>query len=130
MSHWYFTYSKFRIEPRDIPETPHWAVMVFKDFYYVTPGYERDDFHTREKVKVVDYYAFSDKKSWEDMISQYYLEKQTTKSTLYVDDNVDFVFYRCTGRGKVSMKVEVNIEQSDTSCGYRDGYDPQEGNRG
>lgn len=125
---WYYTFSKFKVEPSNIPEKPHYAALVFWDHRYSEPAWDKDDSPTSAKIKTVDYYAFFDRKDWEEMISAYHLEKSKERKFSYDDKKEELVFYHCTGRGRVSLKVDVQIDEPRQQ--YRDGYDPLEGNRG
>lgn len=128
---WYYTFSKFKVEPSNIPEKPHYAALVFWDHRYSEPAWDKDDSPTSAKIKTVDYYAFFDRTSWEEMISTYYLEKSNEKRLSYDDKKEQLIFYHCTGRGKITMKIDVQIaEPVAQQSQYHDGYDHNEGNRG
>ena len=128
---WLYDYSKYKVEPANIPDDPHWVVMVFWDHHYTVPAWHDGDSPVTEKLKAVAYYAFTDKKEWEGMITAYYLKKHNEKTNpTFLQNNEELVFYQCTGRGKISMKVEVNVITPDNMLCYRDGYDPNESNRG
>lgn len=107
MGTWYHTYSKHKVEPKDIPEHQHFAVLVFKRETYTTPGYDKYDPVISHVVTVCDYYAFVDKNEWEKMISDIYTERHSTSS---YSQQPEVVFYHCSGKGKVKVNIDVNVE--------------------
>lgn len=123
MSSWYHTWTKYRLKDvgKDIPEHSHFAVMVIKDQQYTTRGYDRDDPDDTHTVKVFDYYAFTKKAEWEKMISDIYTDRHTSRPS-YGQPVEDIVFFQSAGRGKVDVKINVNVAvQGD------DGTNPMHG---
>lgn len=109
MSSWYYTWGKFIVkDPKNIPEQPHFAVMIVKDHTYTTPGYDRNDPDDSHTIKVFDYYAFTKKSEWEKMISDIFTERHTARPT-YGQVHEDVIFFQSSGRGKVDVKINVNV---------------------
>ena len=119
---WYYTWNKHIVkDPHTIPSEPHFAVMIIKDHQYTTRGYDRDDPDDTHTVKTFTYYAFLDRAQWEKMISDIYTERHSAKQT-YGQPVEDIVFFQSSGRGKVDVKISVNVAvQGD------DGTNPMHG---
>lgn len=115
MGTWSYPYTKAQIlKTKDIPDFPHYAVMIFKDLRYTTPGYDSRDPDVSHTVRTFEYYAFAegDKAEWEKMIRDYYTEKTNSKATYFShDENEDFAFFRSEGRGKVSINIDVKVSK-------------------
>ncbi len=103
MGTWYHTYGKHRVEPKNIPELQHFAVLVFQR---QTPGYDRYDADVQNVVTVCNYYAFPDKETWEKMISDIYTERHTSSFSY---EREEIVFYHCSGKGKVKVNIDVKV---------------------
>ncbi len=106
MGTWYHTYIKHKVEPQNIPEHQHFAVLIFKPVTYQSPGYDRFESTISNTVIVCDYYAFSEKEKWEKMISDIYTERHTSK---FSSSSEEIVFYQCAGRGKVKINIDVKM---------------------
>ena len=112
---WSYNYGKQKVaKSTDIPDFPHYAVMVFRDTHYTERGYDRDDPDTTVTVRVMDYYAFAegDKAEWEAMVQSYFTEKTKSKPAYFArDDHEDFVFFHTSGRGKVNISIDVKVQK-------------------
>lgn len=115
---WYYTYSKMKVEDSKIPSVPHFAVIVYRDHAYMEAGRDKGDSDERRTARVSDYYAFTDKVQWEQMISDIYAEKHKPRVYGYNNDNENIVFFRSSGRGSVEVKVNVHVKDidEDDSC--------------
>lgn len=61
------------------------------------------------------------------MISAYHLEMREKSAFSHAyDKKEEIVFYHCSGRGKITMKIDITIHEPEEKCGY----DYLEGNRG
>ena len=104
------TWSKYVTPDAEIPEHPHFAVMLFRDTRFTERGYDREDPDTTRTVRTMTYYAFPDKETWEKMITAWYQDKHQPRSGLSNNyDNENIVFFHSGGRGKVDVKIGVNI---------------------
>jgi len=115
MGSWYYTWSKHKLKSdKEIPDFPHYAIMVCSDYSYTTRGYDRDDPDDQHTVRTFDYYAFpeGEKSQWEKMISDIHKEKLSSKTMLYDNRNENVVFFHSGGRGAVDIKINVSIEHS------------------
>ena len=112
---WYYTWNKHIVKDTAIPEQSHYVVLVFKDLVYTEAGYDANDPPSRASVRVCDYYAFSDKAEWEQMIQEVYLERQKPRGYTFNTDNENVVFFHSSGRGKVSIKVGIDIQEADSA---------------
>jgi hypothetical protein len=120
---WYYAWSKVRLKnDSEIPDFPHYAVLVFTDQRYTTRGYDRDDPDETHTARVCSYYAFAegDKKEWEKMISDIHKEKMTSKFSS--GDNENFVFFHSSGKAKVTVKIDVNVAVDDDDSNPMHGF--------
>jgi len=103
-----------------VPSAPHFQALVFgsRNECYESYGPPDPPGNTYYSVPTVDLYVFTCQEVLNLFVSE------------IVGTDKQYVFYATGPAGKATVKVDVGITFPQETTRYRDGYDPDEGNRG
>lgn len=91
-------WSRYQVkEPKDKPQVPHFAGMVFEK-HYEDSGYSAQEGGGSYQVPHVEYFAFVEKADLERWLAS------------VVQSSKDFFFFRVPKMGEVALQVSVGTE--------------------
>lgn len=94
----YHDWSKFMVrEPKEKPQGPHFAAILFDDMSYTSPGYDRGDPDEHHNFKHVTYFAFPDQAT----LKEWVLRAAKVKK--------QFFFFEVKKLGNAELKIDVDL---------------------
>lgn len=113
-AHWSYNdlYRKFRLEKlTEIPNYPHFALMIVEQRTYSEVGYDPGEPSTTGYYDKITYYAFPilEKNIWEDLINDIHIEQHKQRS-FYGSPHPELIFFKSGGRGEIDIKINVNVK--------------------
>ena len=93
-----YEWSKFLVDPKNMPKGPHFAAVLFETETRYSPGYDERDTGSSYSAIVTQYFAFPDKKTLESWLLR------VTK------EGKQFFFFEVKKLGEVELKVSVETD--------------------
>lgn len=106
---WEYKWANHRFHDTSIPEQAHYTIVLFTNRTYYNARHDRYYQYDQDIVRCFEYYVFADKGQWEKAISEYY----DPQNSRFVRPDDNFVFFKSSGRGKVKMTIDVQVDIDD-----------------
>ena len=83
--------------PRQKPNGPHFAAILFQTRSEWSPGYDRDDSGSSSTVDEIVYFAFPDKETLKEWVIR------------AANDKKQYFFFEVKKMGEAQLKVDVDL---------------------